>query len=86
MSSTGCWRIETPDGQFTAQMLIAAPGPLSEPSIPSLPGIEDFRGTVFHTARWDHDARHDRANVAVIGTGAAAIQTCREIQPMASGW
>ena len=51
------WRIETGDGEFTADVLIAAPGPLSEPSMPDLPGLDDFAGTIFHTARWNHD--HD---------------------------
>ena len=48
----GVWQIDTPDSRFSAQVLIGAPGPLSEPSIPSLPGLEDFQGVAFHTARW----------------------------------
>ena len=78
----GVWRIDTPDGQFTAQMLIGAPGPLSEPSIPSLPGIEDFPGVAFHTAQWDHSQDMTGRNVAAVGTGASAIQTVPEIQPL----
>ena len=41
----GVWDIDTPDGRFSAQMLIGAPGPLSEPSVPALPGREDFRAS-----------------------------------------
>ncbi len=77
------WRVDTPDGSFTAQLLVAAPGPLSEPSIPPLPGVEDFEGTTFHTARWDHDHDVRGRNVAVVGTGASAIQTVPRIQPLA---
>ncbi len=77
----GVWQIETPDGSFSAQMLVGAPGPLSEPSIPSLPGIDDFQGVAFHTAHWDHSQDLTGRNVAVIGTGASAIQTVPQIQP-----
>ena len=77
------WRLETSDGPFTAQMVIAAPGPLSEPRIPDLPGVENFRGTVFHTARWNHDHDVTGRKVAVVGTGASAIQTVPRIQPLA---
>ena len=80
----GVWRLETPDGAFSAQFLIGAPGPLSEPSIPSLPGMDDFQGVAFHTARWNHDHDLTGRNVAVIGTGASAIQTVPMIQPQAN--
>ncbi len=78
----GVWQIDTPDGRFSAQVLIGAPGPLSEPSIPSLPGLEDFRGVAFHTARWAHEHDLTARNVAVVGTGASAIQTVPQIQPL----
>ena len=77
----GSWRIDTPDGSFTAQVLIGAPGPLSEPSIPSLPGMDEFEGVAFHTARWDHSRDLTGQKVAVVGTGASAIQTVPRIQP-----
>ncbi len=75
------WAIETSDGELTADVLIAAQGPLSDPSLPAVPGIEAFEGTAFHSARWDYG--HDLAGkrVAVIGTGASAIQFVPEIQP-----
>jgi cation diffusion facilitator CzcD-associated flavoprotein CzcO len=75
------WRIETSDGQFTADVLIAAPGFLSEPSIPALPGLETFAGTTFHTARWNHDHDLGGRRVAVLGTGASAIQAVPRLQP-----
>jgi cation diffusion facilitator CzcD-associated flavoprotein CzcO len=77
------WRLETSDGPFSARVVIAAPGPLSEPSLPDLPGIDDFRGTMFHTGRWDHDHDLTGCKVAVIGTGASAIQTVPQVQPIA---
>ncbi len=75
------WRVETTGGTWTADVLIAATGPLSEPSIPALPGLNSFEGTVFHSARWDHDHDLTGRQVAVVGTGASAIQFVPEIQP-----
>ena len=74
------WRLATTRGDLTANVLIAGTGGLSEPSIPSLPGLESFEGTTFHSAAWDHD--HDLAGerVAVIGTGASAIQFVPHVQ------
>ena len=57
-----------------ARVVIAATGPLSQPAEPVIPGRERFRGAAFHTACWDHSVRIDGARVAVIGTGASAIQ------------
>jgi cation diffusion facilitator CzcD-associated flavoprotein CzcO len=78
------WRIETSAGSYTADVMVAAPGPLSEPSIPDLPGIEDFEGTIFHTARWNHDHDLRGKRVAVVGTGASAIQAVPEIAQQAA--
>lgn len=70
----GRWRLETPRGSFTANRVVLGAGGLSEPSVPALPGLEDFDGTTFHSARWDHDHDLSGDRVAVIGTGASAIQ------------
>lgn len=77
----GLWRVRTSRGSFTARILVAATGSLSEPSIPRIPGFESFEGAAFHTARWDgeHDLRGRR--VAVVGTGASAVQVIPRIQP-----
>jgi len=77
------WRIEIPGSTLTARFLVSAAGPLSDPLIPDIPGIGAFAGPVFHSAAWDHD--HDLAGrrVAVIGTGASAIQFTPRIQPLA---
>lgn len=75
------WRIDTSHGAYTAQVLVAAGGPLTEPSIPDLPGLADFRGETFHSARWRHDLDLTGRRVAVIGTGASAIQFVPQIAP-----
>jgi cation diffusion facilitator CzcD-associated flavoprotein CzcO len=75
------WRVETSRGAFTARILVAAMGGLSEPSIPDIPGFDSFEGTAFHTARWDGDHDLSGRRVAVVGTGASAIQVIPKIQP-----
>ncbi|MBN3852959.1 NAD(P)/FAD-dependent oxidoreductase [Paraburkholderia sp. Ac-20340] len=64
-----------------ADLLIAANGPLSRPALPAIAGLERFEGKVFHSARWDHDYALEGKRVAVIGTGASAIQFVPRIQP-----
>ena len=68
------WTVETDRGDVTARVLVSAAGALSEPSTPHIPGLEEFRGHSFHSARWDHDYPLAGRRVAVIGTGASAIQ------------
>ncbi|MFF2364898.1 flavin-containing monooxygenase [Streptomyces sp. NPDC058122] len=75
------WRIETSGGTLTADVVVSATGPLSDPKIPSVPGIDTFTGKVFHSARWDHDYDLSGKRVAMIGTGASAIQIVPAIQP-----
>ena len=76
-----CWWITSSSGRFTADMLAMGNGPLSEPSLPAIPGIERFAGTLFHSARWDHGHDLTGERVAVIGSGASAIQFVPRIQP-----
>ena len=76
------WRVETEQGSLTADFLIAGVGPLSDPRLPDIPGIESFEGRMFHTARWDHDYDLRGKRVAVIGTGASSIQVVPKIQPL----
>ncbi len=69
------WRVTTVDGvDYVAQYLVSAIGALHIPSIPDLPGLDDFDGPVFHSSRWDHDVSLAGKRVAVIGTGASAVQ------------
>ncbi len=75
------WTLETSRGRITARVLVTAPGPLSAPSIPQLPGLGSFTGEVFHSARWNHGYDLEGKRVAVVGTGASAIQFVPKIQP-----
>ena len=74
------WQIKTTQGEWSAQAIISATGPWSEPVLPDVPGLDAFEGTIFHSSRWNHD--HDLAGerVAVIGTGASAVQFVPRIQ------
>ena len=76
------WRLETSQGELTANVLVTAMGGLSEPALPDIPGLDRFGGTMFHSAEWDHDHDLTGERVAVIGTGASAIQIVPEIQPV----
>lgn len=75
------WRIETSRGPYTADVLVAAPGALEAPKLPDVPGLAGFPGTVMHTARWDDGVDLAGKRVAVVGTGASAIQVIPAIQP-----
>ncbi|NLU75758.1 NAD(P)/FAD-dependent oxidoreductase [Streptomyces sp. HNM0575] len=76
------WSITTARGdRLSADFVVNATGPLSDAKIPDIPGLEGFGGKVFHTARWDHDYDLRGKRVAVIGTGASAIQVVPAIQP-----
>ncbi|TDT95961.1 cation diffusion facilitator CzcD-associated flavoprotein CzcO [Streptomyces sp. 846.5] len=75
------WELDTSQGRYTAEVLVAACGALSDPVVPDLPGIADFPGEVFHSSRWSHDYDLAGKRVAVVGTGASAIQIVPMIQP-----
>jgi cation diffusion facilitator CzcD-associated flavoprotein CzcO len=75
------WHLDTSGGEYTARVLVAGAGPLHEPNLPDVPGLDSFEGNVFHSARWDHDYDLTGKKVAVVGTGSSAIQFVPEIQP-----
>ena len=75
------WQLETDHGELRARVLIAAPGLLSEPTLPRIPGLERFAGKVFHSAAWDHEHDLMGERVAVFGTGATAVQIAPRIRP-----
>jgi cation diffusion facilitator CzcD-associated flavoprotein CzcO len=77
----GRWLVSTTRGAFAARYLIAGVGALVEPSLPDIPGIDSFRGTIMHSARWDQGWLPAGRRVAVVGTGASAIQIVPSIQP-----
>jgi cyclohexanone monooxygenase len=75
------WDVTTTAGDVRAQVLISAAGALADPTYPDLPGLDSFAGTIMHSARWDdtHDLAGEK--VAVVGTGASAIQIVPAVQP-----
>src|SRR5438128_2418056 len=76
------WRLETAGGErITARFVIGATGVFSQPKPPDVPGIEQYGGTTMHSARWDHSVDLRGKRVAVIGTGASAIQIIPAIAP-----
>ncbi|MFD1116506.1 flavin-containing monooxygenase [Sphaerisporangium aureirubrum] len=79
------WRVTTSNGCLTADILVVATGPLSEPATPSIPGLERFAGAIFHSATWDPSYDIHGKHVAVIGTGASAAQFIPAIQPKVAG-
>jgi cation diffusion facilitator CzcD-associated flavoprotein CzcO len=68
------WRLKTPDGETTARFVISAVGAFVNPKEPEIPGVEDFEGTVLRSAAWDHSVSLDGKRVAIVGTGASAVQ------------
>jgi cyclohexanone monooxygenase len=74
------WTVRTPSGTWVSRTLVVGAGGLSEPRMPEIEGIETFQGEVFHSARWNHDVDLAGKRVAVIGTGASAIQIVPELQ------
>ncbi|WP_377268447.1 flavin-containing monooxygenase [Peterkaempfera sp. SMS 1(5)a] len=80
-AGTARWQLSTAAGDWTADAVVSATGPLSDPQIPDIPGVDTFPGRVFHSSRWDHDYDLTGKRVAVVGTGASAIQIIPAIQP-----
>ncbi len=74
------WKMLTREGEtYVARALVSAMGGLSRAAIPALPGLETFKGRTFHSAQWNHDYDLCGKQVAVIGTGASAIQFVPQI-------
>jgi cation diffusion facilitator CzcD-associated flavoprotein CzcO len=79
------WRVETSDGSgYQARALILATGPFHSPSIPDLPGLRGYQNPTWHSARWRHDVDLTGQRVAVVGTGASAVQFVPEIARVAA--
>jgi cation diffusion facilitator CzcD-associated flavoprotein CzcO len=78
------WRVHTdPGGEVTARFLVNATGVFTLPNLPDIDGVDSFAGVTMHTARWDHGQDLTGKRVAVIGTGASAVQVIPEIAPIA---
>ncbi len=74
------WLLTTEQGEtVAARVVVSGVGGLVDPALPEIPGLSDFGGEVFHTARWNHDYDLRGKRVAVIGTGASAVQVVPSI-------
>ena len=82
-SQRNLWVMETNKGQYLSRTVVFATGPITEAQIPKLEGLETFKGEMFHSAKWNHDYDLTGKRIAVIGTGASAIQFVPQIQPKA---
>jgi len=83
--NAGLWAVTDQNNDTVyCRFLISATGQLNEPLIPNIPGLSDFKGTLFHSARWQHNADLNNQSVGVIGTGASAIQFVPELAKKAS--
>ncbi|QBR92224.1 flavin-containing monooxygenase [Nocardioides euryhalodurans] len=78
------WVVRTSAGTIRSRTLISGSGGLSEPRLPDIDGIDSFAGELFHSARWDHDVDLAGKRVAVVGTGASAVQIVPEVAQVAS--
>jgi cation diffusion facilitator CzcD-associated flavoprotein CzcO len=73
------WVVDTSKGRLLADVLVAGVGPLAEPALPDVQGLEGFAGTVLHTSRWDPSLDLAGRHVVVVGTGASSVQVVPEI-------
>lgn len=77
------WVVTTSQGDLTTDVLVGAVGLFAEASIPEIPGLSSFQGAMFHSLHWDHEHELAGERIAVIGTGASAVQFIPAIQPIA---
>jgi cation diffusion facilitator CzcD-associated flavoprotein CzcO len=76
------WMVDTSHGRFAARVLVSGVGAHSEPRVPDLPGQERFAGRAFHSSHWPADFDPSGQRVAVVGTGASAVQLVPALQPV----
>ncbi|MDT5150562.1 MAG: hypothetical protein QOI01_2295 [Mycobacterium sp.] len=78
-----CWRVDLDSGDsLTARFIVNASGVLTVPNLPDIDGVDGFAGITMHTARWDHSQDLSGKRVAIIGTGASAVQVIPAIAPI----
>jgi cation diffusion facilitator CzcD-associated flavoprotein CzcO len=83
----GEWRVRTTEGdEARFDFIVAASGVLHHPRTPEIPGLEEFDGAVFHSARWDHSVPLDGRRVAVIGTGSTGVQITKALAPRTASY
>lgn len=77
------WVTRTSQGEFISQYLITGTGHLADAHLPEIPGLATFEGTTMHTANWDHSVDLEGKTIAVVGTGASAIQVIPQLAKVA---
>lgn len=83
--NTNSWMLTDSDGKsYSSRYLVTAMGILNEPTLPNIPGVHDYKGEAWHTARWPSDKSLEGKRVGIIGTGATAIQTIQAIHKSVS--
>ncbi|MEO9270288.1 NAD(P)/FAD-dependent oxidoreductase [Serratia ureilytica] len=81
--NTESWQISTPNGEIKAKYLITGTGHLADESLPRIPGLKEFTGQVFHSARWRNDVVLEGKRIGIVGSGASAIQLIPEVAKVA---
>lgn len=82
--AAGTWTVRSAGGEeLVADVLVSAVGQLHRPHVPAIPGLDEFRGTQFHSARWNHDVDLAGQRIGVIGNAASAIQFIPAVAPAA---
>ncbi|MBM6595545.1 flavin-containing monooxygenase [Microvirga pudoricolor] len=82
--AVSAWVVQTETGSYRARSLVSAAGHLSDPAFPDIDGLHSFAGKVIHSARWDHSFQPEGQRIAVIGTGASAVQIVPELAKTAA--
>jgi cation diffusion facilitator CzcD-associated flavoprotein CzcO len=78
--ASGVWRVRTTSGEeLEADILVSAVGQLNLPKVPHLKGLDRFHGPAFHSARWDHGFDIRDRRIAIVGSGASAVQLIPKI-------
>lgn len=85
-ASLARWLLLTSRGELTADVLISAAGPLSEPSLPDIPGLATFPGEIFHSARWNHGYDLKGKRVAVVAPEPPRSRSCPRSSPQSAAW
>lgn len=73
--ATGVWTLNLKDGSsLSANVVVNGLGPLNRPQIPNIKGLDTFTGKAFHSSEWDHTLDYKGKKIAIVGTGASAVQ------------
>lgn len=87
LADRSVWRLRTKDGEEREfDFIVSAAGVLHHPRTPDIPGLDEFAGAAFHSARWDHSVPLDGKRVAVVGTGSTGVQITTALAPRCASY